>query len=374
MTTYVLRDMVEAFPAADGAIYFLSGGTHAEHVLEEPTALERRVLELLHAPRTRAELVGDPREAGAVDDLLAELDELGLLEARADGSATPLLTQEAAERYDRQLGYFARVSRARGQETQRRLLGATVAIIGCGALGSWTAAGLACAGVGRLVLVDDDTIDLSNLNRQILFRRSDVGRPKVDAAREALQAFDPHLEIDPIAQRLKGAADVCRATEGADFIVATADDPPYAIDRWVNEVAVSRGIPHVSASQFPPFVRVGPLIRPGITGCVNCQYVAARRDFPDFDGLVRYREANKRTATVLGPLSALVGAILSMDVTHLLTGVATPATEGCALMIDSRSLAVEREPVSREAGCEVCNAAREVPADGQRTASDRSRH
>ena len=244
-----------------------------------------------------------------------------------------------------------------GVEAQRRLLDATVTIVGCGALGSWTAAGLACAGVGRLVLVDDDTVELSNLNRQLLFRRSDVGRAKVDAAHDALEAFNADLVVERVALRVRSAADVDRVAEGADLIVATADDPPYAMERWCNQVGFARGIPHVSASQFPPHVRVGPLVRPGITGCVECQHLAARRDFPDFEGLVRYRETHRRTATALGPLAALVGAVLSTDATHLLTGVATPATEGCALMIDARDMSIEREPVPRDAECALCAAA-----------------
>ena len=357
MSTYALRDLVEAFPASDGAIYFLRGGTHAEHVIEEPTELDRRLLELLHRPRRRAELLA---EAGAaredeLDELLGALDALGLLEAEA--AAVPAagpLDAEAAARYDRQLPYFAAEGRGSGEEAQRRLMDATVAIVGCGALGSWTAAGLACAGVGRLVLVDDDRVELGNLNRQLLFRRADVGRPKVDAAAAALRAFDPRLEVTRIRRRVRSAADVDAVAGDADLIVATADDPPYAIEHWVNAVAMERGIPHVSASQFPPFVRVGPLIRPGITGCVSCQHLAARRAHPDHDALVRYRETHRRTPPALGPLAGLVGSVLSTDATHLLTGVATPATEGHALVIDGRSLSVVREPVVRDPECELC--------------------
>ncbi|HEV2814735.1 MAG TPA: TOMM precursor leader peptide-binding protein, partial [Solirubrobacteraceae bacterium] len=227
-------------------------------------------------------------------------------------------------------------------------------IVGCGALGSWTAAGLACAGVGRLVLVDDDTVELSNLNRQLLFRRSDVGRLKVEAAADALLGFDPGIEVVGFARRVRGEADVEEVAGEADLIVATADDPPYAMERWVNAVALRRGIPHVSASQFPPYVRVGPLIRPGITGCVNCQHVEGRRTYPDFDALIRYRETHRRSATALGPLAALVGSVLSADTVHLLTGLATPATSGTAIVIDSRDLSMDKERVERDPDCELC--------------------
>lgn len=360
MPTYALSGMVEAFPAADGHVYFLRGGTDAEHVLEDPTEVDRRVLELLHRPRGRPELLAAAGSERELDELLDSLDVLGLLEVR-DGRA-PGLAPEAMERFDRQLPYFSAALPSRGADAQRALTEATVVIIGCGALGSWTAAGLGCAGVGRLVLVDDDVVELSNLNRQMLFRRADVGRPKVVAAAAALHAFDPEIDIVEVQRRVRGEADVEAVACGADLIVATADDPPYAIERWVNAVAMRHGMPHVSASQFPPFVRVGPLVRPGLTGCIECQHVAARRDYPDFDALVRFRETHRRPATALGPLAALVGSVLSTDAMHLLTGVATPATSGTAIIVDSRDLSTVREPVTREAGCALCGAAHESAA------------
>ena len=347
--TYALREAVEAFPATDGAIYFLRGGTHAEHVLDDPTPVTRRVLELLHVPRTRAELLAaaGPDGAGEVDELLAALDALELLETLTGSETPPALPAEAQERYDRQLPYL-------GADGQRRLMDATVTLIGCGALGTWTAMALACAGVGRLVLVDDDVVELGNLNRQILFRHADVGRAKVDVAAEALTAYDPRVTVGRIGRRMTSAVDVASVIAGSDLVVATADDPPYAIDRWVNAAAFDHGIPHVGASLLPPSVRVGPLVRPGVTGCLECQHRAARREHPDHDALVAYRERHPRTTPALGSLSALVGSVLSTDAIHLLSGVATPATEGHALMIDSRDMTVTREPVAREPGCAVC--------------------
>jgi molybdopterin-synthase adenylyltransferase len=342
--TYALRETVEAFPASDGAVYFLRGGTHAEQVLEDPTERDRRILDLLHVPRTRAELLdaagGDTSD---LDELLAALTELDLVETRqtAGTTATDLL------RYERQLPYV-------GLDGQRRLASATVTLIGCGALGTWTALSLASAGVGRLVLVDDDAVELGNLNRQILFRTTDVGRPKVRAAAEALAALNPDVELVREPRRIRGTADVASVIDGADLVIATADDPPYAIDRWVNAAATAGGVPHVSAGLLPPAVRVGPLVRPGVTGCVECQHIAARRENPDHDALVAYRERHRRPGAAIGSLSALVGAILSTDAIHLLTGLATPATEGRALLVDTRDMSVTHEPVGREPGCDVC--------------------
>jgi bacteriocin biosynthesis cyclodehydratase domain-containing protein len=347
--TYALHERVEAFPAGDGAIYFLRGGTTAEHVLDEPTPLDRRLLELLHEPRTRRELiaVAGPGDEAELDELLGALAELGLLETDDGTGPPPRLEPEALERFDRQLPYVT-------EEGQMRLLSSTVALLGVGALGTWTALSLACAGVGRLVLIDDDEVELANLNRQVLFRLADLGRPKVDAAADALHAFHPGIDVVRANMRVGSPADVAAVIAGADLVIATADRPAFAIDTWVNRAAVAQGVPHVSASLLTPHVRVGPLVRPGVTGCTECQHIAARREHPEHDALIAYRTRHLRPCPTLGSLSALVGSILSNDAIHLLTGVATPATQGHAVMIDSRDLTVTKEPVDRDPGCEVC--------------------
>jgi bacteriocin biosynthesis cyclodehydratase domain-containing protein len=354
-TTYALRPTVEAFPASDGSIYFLRGGGDAELVLAEPSDDERALLELLHEPRTAEELHAAV-PGGSAAAILAELRELGLV--RTDAGLPSALPGEAAERYDRQLLYFAGESGddEAAAAAQQRLLDSSVCIVGCGGLGSWTAAALACAGVGRLVLVDDDRVELSNLNRQLLFRRADVGRPKVEVAAEALTAFDPRLEVVAVPRRVGGPDDVRELATGSDLVVATADSPPYAITRWIDEGALALGIPHVGAAQFPPHVRVGPLFVPGETGCERCAETAARRDYPEYDALVAYRRRHDRPAATSGPLSGLVGSILATEAMHLLSGIATPATHGAAILIDTRTLSVRTEPLARDPACEACGA------------------
>jgi bacteriocin biosynthesis cyclodehydratase domain-containing protein len=352
---YELRTTVEAFPAGDGSIYFLRGGPDAELVLPEPSEDERALLELLHEPRTAEELRAAAPGGGA-DAILAELRELGLVRTETGGPSP--LPGEAAERYGRQLLYFAAQT---GDDddavaAQRRLLDATVCIVGCGGLGSWTAAALACAGIGRLVLVDDDSVELSNLNRQLLFRRADVGRPKVEVAAEALVAFEPGLDVVAVPRRVAGAADVRAVAEGSDLVVATADSPPYAITRWIGDAAHALGVPHIGAAQFPPHVRVGPLFVPGVTGCERCQELAARREYPEYDALVAYRRRHDRAAATSGPLSGLVGTILATEAMHLLSGVSTPATQGAAILVDTRDMTVRTEPLAREPSCEACGA------------------
>lgn len=355
-----LRETIEAFTAADGDIYVLRGGTDAEFVIEDPSPLDRAIVELIHDPSTVAELCDALTRRGHApdpDDVAAkvgQLEELGLVGESPVVHAG--LDPEDRARYDRQLAYFGDLlgEGAPAVAAQQRLLTASVTIVGTGALGSWTAAGLACAGVGRLVLVDDDTVELSNLNRQLLFRRDDVGRRKVDAAADALLAFNPRLEIERVHTRVGSASDVERLADGAALVVGTADSPPESIARWLNEGCLAAGVPHITAAQFSGFVRVGPMFRPGITGCLGCQEQAAREAYPEYDALMRYRYRRRISPAALGPPSAMVGAVLSMDAVHLITGTETPATQGRAFVTEMRDLAFTAEEVVRREDCEVC--------------------
>jgi len=357
-----LKRTVEVFPASDGAIYLLRGGGEADFAIERAEPRERALLGLLRdgadsAGELAARLVeqGHDADVASVAETLDDLAGLGLLE-EADGAAERLLGSEQAARYDRQLAYFADLEPGGAAAAQLRLARARVAIVGVGGLGTWTAAALACAGVGRLVLVDDDRVDLSNLNRQLLYRRADVGRPKVEVAAEALTAFNPAITIVARRRRVDEPAAAAEIVEGADFVVETADWPPYELSRWLDAACRRHRIPRITAAQFPPYVRIGPAYLPGRPGCLECQERAARRAFPLYDRLQAHRRDRPETAATLGPASGIIGAALAMEVTHHLTGIATPATAGAGITIDLRDWSVQRDAIERDPGCRSCGA------------------
>jgi hypothetical protein len=253
-----LKQALEVFPVGDGSVYLLRDGYLAEFVIQDVDEPQLTLLRLLEQPRSVEELLAsvaipEPRLRGMLDDLR----EVGALDdAPAEDRA--LLSEEEWARYDRQLVYFSDVRPGRAAEVQGRLRDATVTIVGVGGLGTWAAAGLASAGVGRLVLVDDDVVDLSNLNRQVLYRRADIGRPKAEVAAEALAAFNPQLTLRPVTARVDGPARAAAVVDGADFVVETADWPPYRLSRWLDAACTPRGVPRIAAAQFPPRVRIGP--------------------------------------------------------------------------------------------------------------------
>src|SRR5215210_4128416 len=259
MTIARLKPSVEPFPASDGDLYLLRSDSGEDVVLRQPTPFARGLIDAL---ASGASLPSDPPTAASV----AQLEEAGVVARGPLDPAAAGLSDTEALRYDRQLHYFDDQARpGRGAaDMQLALRDATVVVLGAGGLGSWTMAGLACAGVGRIVAVDDDTIELSNLNRQVLYRTADIGRRKVDVAAEALCALNPELDVAP------------SACAGADFVVCTADSPVHEIGRWVNRACLELSLPHTSAGQFPPRVRIGPTFVPGRTACLECQESAVR--------------------------------------------------------------------------------------------------
>ncbi len=354
-TLYVLRADLELFEAPDGDLYLL--GHEEDHVVAQPGAAERALLRTLsQAPLTRTEmlrrLAAQADQVTAADAVDALLDSELVTVCVQPGPA--LLPPTQAERYDRQLAYFTLTQPGAEHCRQQLLADATVIVIGVGGLGSWTAAALACVGVGRLTLVDDDRVELSNLNRQVLFCPGDVGKLKVEVAAAALRAFNPDLEIEARPERIRDPRSLGGLITNASLVVATADWPPYRISRWVNEACVDAGVPYISAGQVPPFIRVGPMVIPGVTACFECDERASRAGFAFYDTVVAQRERESTLAPTLGPASAMIGSMIGMEVLHHLTGSCRPATWGRAITVDMRSWQTSTRELERDEGCPVC--------------------
>jgi molybdopterin/thiamine biosynthesis adenylyltransferase len=352
-----LKLSVEVFAASDGALYLLRLGAGDEFVLRAPRPEDRALIEILGGGyRTPAELA---QELGAralpfaeVGESLAALDAAGLLEPEPRGAPLP---PGLAERYDRQLIYLADLAGPgiAAAELQARLRRARVLLLGCGALGCWAASALCGAGVGSLVLVDDDRVELSNLNRQLLFGEAQLGRLKVDAAAEALHRHNSALEVRRHPLRVRGVADLALLLDGVDLVIATADWPPHELPRWVNRACLATGTAFLTAGQFPPKIRIGPLVVPGRTPCLECAEAAARLRHPLYDELADHRARGSTPDAAMAPTAGVAGALLASEALHHLLGLDAASAAGAAI-VDLRTLQIERAPVAREPGCPAC--------------------
>ncbi|MEI9479500.1 MAG: HesA/MoeB/ThiF family protein, partial [Deltaproteobacteria bacterium] len=174
-----------------------------------------------------------------------------------------MLTPSERERYDRQI-MIGEI----GEEGQEKLKRSRVFIAGAGGLGSPIAIYLTAAGVGTIRMVDHDHVALSNLNRQVLHWEEDVGRKKVDSAREKLRNLNRAVEIEAIAETIT-EGNVSKLVSGCDVIVDAMDNLPT---RYVlNRCAVETGLPffHGAVNGFEGRVMT---VIPGKTACLRCMY------------------------------------------------------------------------------------------------------
>lgn len=356
---YRLKRSVDLFTASDGTLYLLRLGAGDDLEITDADHAHRALLERLaadFASQQELELVlGNlGLAAECVGQDLADLGDADVLETQ---TRRHLLAPEEAERYDRQLIYFADLVGAgvSPEALQLRLGDAEVVLLGCGGLGSWVASGLSCAGVGSLVLIDDDRVELSNLNRQLLFAERQLGELKVDAAAEALLAHNSSLSVNPIRRRVRCVDDLDDVlARGPQLLVATADWPPHELPRWVNQACIDADVPWIGAGQFPPRLRVGPMVIPGRSACLECLELATRRKHPLYGQVARWRSGRETPDASVGPVTGAVGSLLAAEALHLLLGAFQPASVGHALLLDLQTMELNREPVARDPGCSQC--------------------
>ncbi len=180
-------------------------------------------------------------------------------------------------------------------------------MLGVGGLGGWSALNLACVGVGEMLLVDFDRVELSNLNRQVLYSEADIGRFKAEAAAERLHGFNSAMKVEARVQRLDSEAAIAETIAGYDLVIDACDWPAHDIERWINSACFAARIPFIAMSHFPPVARVGPLYVPGVTGCFACQEIGYRRTYPLYDVAVEQQRGKGSPAATLGPACSLIG-------------------------------------------------------------------
>ncbi len=344
-TTEPIRD-----PAGD--IYLMRPSAGLDVRIEKPDENERALLAALDGEHTLEQL-NDEFGEEAVGDAISQMQELDVMEDAADDD---LIDPAELARFDRQLRYFSDIGRGElaPSECQRRLREAKVAILGVGGLGGWAAWALTTCGIGEMWMIDGDRVEISNLNRQILYTQADLGLLKVEVAAARLRAFNPAARITATARQLGSEVEIADFIAGADIVIDAADWPAHDIERWCNRACFEAGIPYITMSHFPPVARVGPLYVPGVTGCFACQEIAYRRDYPLFDVIIEQRRAQPSPSANVGPACGLIGGQVGMEVMHLLTGLSAPSTLGVGHIYDLRTMEVEREPVVPEPDCPVC--------------------
>jgi adenylyltransferase/sulfurtransferase len=245
------------------------------------------------------------------------------------------LDPEESHRYSRHL-----LLPELGMEGQRRIKGTRALLVGAGGLGSPAALYLAAAGIGHLTLVDFDVVDVTNLQRQVLHGSRDVGRLKVESARDRLRDLNPHVSVEVSSDRL----DACNAlglVRGHDMVLDGTDS--FATRYLVSDACVLAGKPNVHASIFRFEGQATVLSTPGAP-CYRCLYPS-----PPAPGEV----PSCSEAGVLGVLPGLLGTIQATEALKLAAGIGELLV-GRLLLVDALAMQFRTVKVRKDPRCPAC--------------------
>ncbi|MBV9925840.1 MAG: molybdopterin-synthase adenylyltransferase MoeB [Acidobacteria bacterium] len=287
----------------------------------------------------------DIRHAQRLDTPVKDGDTVSIIPAIAGGATTeaeavkaevlPTLSNDEIARYSRHL-----IMPEVGMEGQRKLKAARVLMIGTGGLGAPTGMYLAAAGVGTLGVVDFDVVDASNLQRQIVHGTKDVGRPKIESARDRLSDINPHVKIEAYETRLtsENALELFREY---DMVVDGTDNFPTRY--LVNDACVLTGKPNVYGSIFR-FEGQASVFWAARGACYRCLYPE-----PPPPGLV----PSCAEGGVLGVLPGIIGAIQANEAIKLILGGGDPLINRL-LLFDAWKLRFRELKLRKDPACPVC--------------------
>lgn len=251
-------------------------------------------------------------------------------------------TSDERERYARHI-----LLKEIGGAGQQRLKSASVAIVGLGGLGAPAALYLAAAGVGKLTLIDDDGVSLSNLQRQILFRTTDVGHLKTEIGAGALRALNPHVETAPKAVELH-ALNARRLLAGADVVLDGTDD--FETRYLVNAACHEMGVPLVSGAvgrwqgQLAVFASGTTKGRP-LAERLPCYRCFVPEAPPDAEHCAQ--------VGVVGALTGVIGAAMALEAIKVITRAGTPLS-GRMMLFDGLAGDARTVRLAADPACPVC--------------------
>ena len=255
--------------------------------------------------------------------------------AQNGAAAAPrTLTPQQVQRFSRHI-----IMPQVGSIGQRKLMNASVLLVGAGGLGSPLAMYLAAAGIGKIGIVDFDDVDITNLHRQLLHGMNDIGRPKVDSAEDTIREINPDAEIVKIAKHIN-SENAMEIADEFDILIDGTDNFPTRY--LINDLGVLMDKPVVHGSIFMFDGQVTTFL-PG-QGCYRCLYPA-----PPPPGMV----PSCAEAGVLGVLPGIVGSLMATEAIKLILGVGKPLVNRL-LMVDALDMDMRTVKIRKDPNCPAC--------------------
>lgn len=359
-----IKSVFPPLPAGEGRIRIGSDFGIASELQDDERGHTWHLLGLLDGTRTFGQLAADmaefdpavnPEEVReAVDALVAS----GFIEDAAEPGPVDAFSAPELERYRRNLEFYEYFCRPplTSADLQLRLKEARVTVLGLGGLGSNAAMSLAAIGVGDLLLVDHDDVELMNLNRQLLYTDPDVGRPKVEAAAERLAAVNPHVKITTRTAMVDGPDAAREHMEGRDLLICAADRPRILLYQWLNAAGLATGTSWMRGANDGLTVNLF-LHVPRRTACFTCVEIDAERTHSWYKPMQRHvlevigdRTINPCTA----PVAGMIGNLAALEAVKYLSGMTESVILGRKLSIDLLNMDTDFADCERLPECPDC--------------------
>lgn len=353
-----LKQLVE-FCTIDNKIYFFSQPGVAIQ-MDDPSDFIMEVSKQMDGIKTVEQLKAIlsplfPKETPYLDILLSTLDKEYLLEDTAHNH-TETLTNYDIARWARNIEFFGTYCKANENKYshQEKLKSTKVAVFGLGGVGSNIVYNLAAMGICNITAVDFDTVELSNLNRQIIYHESDIGQLKSSVAKNRISEFLPNANINFINQKISSSKDIENIIVGQDIVICAIDHPREKIVDWFNLACTKHNTPFLCGSLDSRLITYYTII-PGQTGCIECW----KNDVTSliFQNLIQHENfvpASSPNVAIMPFISLVVGFVTN-ELIKIVTRISEPQSVGklCTYDFITSKITIS-ESWKRNPTCSVC--------------------
>lgn len=229
------------------------------------------------------------------------------------------------EFWSRSLDYFSlfETDETNKYEYLEKLRNSSVVLVGIGGMGSWVLYQLLCMGVGKIFIIDGDKVELSNLNRSILYKPNDLGKWKVECAIKVANSFSPSTQIDGKVLEITSGEDLIPHLDTVDLLISCADKPYWFIQQWIADACLSKDVPFLTASGG----KIGPFTIPTETSCRMCLWAEITEKKPELaNALKMHQKLPSARKGVLISKVVLMSSFIINEVFLFLTGLGQPLT------------------------------------------------
>lgn len=268
------------------------------------------------------------------------------------------LLKDEINYYKKQIDYykiFPETYKMNPIDIQKNIKNKKITILGCGGTGTNILRDLACTGIGQINLVDFDKVELSNIGRQCLFNINDIGRKKIEVAKEKIKKINPFIKVNIIDKKIKSIDDITEEILNVDFLVLAADKP-LNLFNWVNKKCVDKNIPFLMLGLNEFNGKIGPLVVPNKTACINCLNIIHEKNNiysrKIFNQIENY-EFPWNEATNIS-IIRFISSIASFEIFRFLI-CGSSKLENKTLTFNPYEFKFEEELWVKEKECNICN-------------------